>query len=364
MIGKASIIKELLRFADRAKNESFELHSSDWNKALEVYSYSRPLIVRGSTLGGWLHPWQFSLSWDDERGGWQARINSGFVNGVDAEVDVPTLSAPAETLERLGESLGSRVAARLSEEPLVPIPAALLRSIGPDAIATGAGGIGERITFEQVPEYFAALGVGDPPEQTLDSTRGIVTSIDFANQESLKLRRLLRAVEVTLTVDRPSVSSDWSTGSGLNGSVAQFDVGYSSTGNERTSAYLGFTSRYEPAPEGDPLARLLGSFKDDPFDRLHVATIYFMSPTGADEGAEVSREWQTFVKHRIFWNLNHALNRLPVKTASENTTFDIPLAGGIGNALINTFLSTNNDALDAANEFLNSRSLAGRFWST
>jgi hypothetical protein len=369
MIGESVTIKRLIQRAERARKEVFELTAEAWNRAVETYARSRPLIVKGDRRGGWLHPWQFSVRWNTDREQWEARINPGFVNGLDATVRVPSEIAPEETLARLGDiEDGERVDSRLTEEPDVPIPMTALRSIGPDGPALGTTGEGfdSRVSYEPVPDFFAALGVGDPPEQTFDTFKGINTSADFLNQESLNARRLLRAVDVVLNQDRPAVAAEWRTGTGADGTIAQFDVTYANTPNHRDRAHVGFTVKHEPQGESDEgvLARLLGAVDSSPFDRLHVATIYFMSPPGEPAGAEVSNEWQPFVKHRLFWNLNHALNRLPVTVPNDNLTFDIPLAGGIGTALANTILATNNDARDAASEFLNARSLKGRFWTT
>ena len=366
IVGESAIIKRLIRLAQRARNESFELNARDWNDAVEAYKQSRPLIVKGDYRGGWLHPWQFSVRWNEEIERWQVRINAGFVNGLDAEVRVPTDTAPEETLARIGETDKTSINARLTEEPYVPIPMSLLRPIGPDAAPTGTSGEGlnSSINYEPVPEFFQTLGVGDPPEQKLDPTRGIVTTFDFSNQESLRVRRLLRAVDVTLTKDRPAAVAQWTTGAGVNGTVAQFDVTYAAGPSAQERAYIGFTTKHEPSTL--PLAqdRLAGNINDEPFDRLHLGTIFFMSPSGEPEGAEVTGEWQPFVKHSLFWNLNHATNRLPFLAPVEILTFGIPLAGGVGNALANSILSVSNDAFDRAREFFANRDLSGNFWTT
>lgn len=364
-----ALLSRLILRAERARKETFELEAEAWNLAVETYARSRPLIVRGARPGGWLHPWEMSVAFDGARKQWRARINPGFVSGIDALVRVDREIAPTETLARLGSGASLSVDAHLTEEPEIEIPLGLLRAIGPDAEATGAvsNGLSSRVTFEPVPEYFQALGVGDPPEQSVDALGGVKIGSDFLNQESLGARRLLRALDVTLTKDRPATVAQWTTSGGINGTVAQFDVTYASAVGIEARARIGFTPKHEPdatSPQ-DTFARITGAAPDSaPFDRLHLATIYFMSPPGEKPGAPVSPEWQSFVRHRVFWNLNHALNRLPVRSQGDNLTFSTPLGGAVGNALINSYLAGNNDAFDAANEFYNARVLEGRFWST
>jgi hypothetical protein len=69
------------------------------------------------------------------------------------------------------------------------------------------------------------------------------------------------------------------------------------------------------------------------------------------------------VKHRLFWNLVHAVRfDLPVGR-TENITLFTGRAGGVADGIINQMLAENNEASAAASEFLANQTVEGNFWS-
>ena len=362
-----SPVAGLVAKAQHAKTETFELLASAWNEAIEAYRSTRPLVIKGDYRGDWLHPWQVTPFFDPASNHWKMRIFPGFVNGLDAEVKISRATAPKETLERVGEGESETVFARLTEEPEIEIPLALLRAIGPDATATGTVGdeFSQRAIFEPVPEFFSTFGVGSPPEMEFSAVSGVSVSPSFLGQEALKERRLLRALDVTLTKDRSAIGVQWSAPQALiDGASAQFDLTYSKAPDESERARIGFVEKFEDDPLPELSDILIGAASDTPFDRIHLATIYLMSPSGAPEGAAVEKDWRAFVKHRVFWNLNYSTNRLPVAPPPQRISFPFPLAGGVATSLINSYLAVVNDTRSAALAFLRAASLEGRFWTT
>jgi hypothetical protein len=289
--------------------------------------------------GGWKHPWQVTPSWSFEREEWVARIHPGFVNGLDAEVRLRTEEAPLETVVRLGGRNGRRVDAWLTEGPQMTLRQ--WRPIGADATPESVSVSGfETIveSFEPVPEFFRSLGAGEDG-------------------------RLLRATEIMLQQDRLTTGTDWTFGAGADGTFAQFNVTYGLPPGARERAYLRTTSRYEPPAPPHPMDRLLGRWEDEGFDALHLATVYLLSPEDTPAGAKPGPDWTPYVKHRVFWNLVHAVRSDPPVGRTENITIFTGLAGGVADGLINQLLATNNDASAAASEFLANRTVEGRFWT-
>jgi hypothetical protein len=97
--------------------------------------------------------------------------------------------------------------------------------------------------------------------------------------------------------------------------------------------------------------------------RHPLATVYLLSPEDTPAGAKPGPDWTPYVKHRVFWNLVHAVRSDPPVGRTENITIFTGLAGGVADGLINQLLATNNDASAAASEFLANRTVEGRFWT-
>lgn len=363
--GNLGKIRALIREAFLAKVESFSLKASDWLAALEVLRASRPLMMKGDYRGGWRHPWQLSPSWNPALEQWQVAIQPGFVNAQETEARIPAAIAPPDTRERLSlPATGGEgtVDAWLTESPAIPLSFSALRSVGPDGAATGATGDGlnRELNFEPVPEYFSALGVGEPPNLAFDAFGATTIGAAF----NTKTRRLLRAVDVTLTVRRPAAKTEWTTGTGSDGTFAQFDIIYVNDPLASDPPQIGFTKKFDPLEaieiDGNPLT----DYADAPFDVLQLGTVWLMSPPGAREGSEPDATWRGFGENFVFWNLNHSTNRLIPATATPNLTFPMPLAFGVGAALVNQVLASHNDALDLAAELLRKHNLKGKFWTT
>jgi hypothetical protein len=296
-----------------------------------------------------------SPEWNSDRLRWEARIQPGFVNGLDAEVRVAAKDAPAETLRRLkltsAKAANKMVDAWLTEDPRMPLDK--WRAVGRDANpeSVSAVGIDEiNASYEPVPEFFPALGAGEPPESPLALPTGTNT-------------RLLRATEITLQQDRIATGTNWTFGTGDDGSLAQFNVTYRLPAGARKRAYLRSVAKLRPPAPDDPMARLMGGWESDPFDTIPVATVYLISPENAIQNSEPGPDWSSYVKHHLFWNLVHDVTVQTPAGSSENMTLPTGLALGVADGVINQMLATINDQNAALTEFLGNRTVEGRFWT-
>ena len=175
----------------------------------------------------------------------------------------------------------------------------------------------------------------------------------------------MQVEDLVLKQERLGTASDWTLG-GANGgvSIAQFDVTYTNL-DFRKNAFISTTPKYVTPIPTDPSARLRGDWQDPSVDELLLATIYLVSPPGAKPGSNPDFSWTPYYKNYVFWNLNHTTNLIPVQGDPNSISIQVPtLAGGVANTIFDAYIATNNDAYDAALEFLNNRTLEGRFWST
>lgn len=331
-----------------------------WNRLTNDLARNQVLAVRAYETGGWRHPWQVSVQWipdDDGAGRWGAMIEPGFVNGLDASVDIPVGDAPAASLDRFPPSprlpLSESLDAYLTERPLLRLSA--WRELGPNATPTGSSVADDgtlSLAYEAVPAFFKALGVGEPP------TAEQIASGLTVDEEA---RRLV-ALDLVLYQDRPASRSEWEFSSTpAEGTIGRFSI---VNGPAPASArpYIRQVPKWAAAVRADALARLSGGWSDTPRDELHLAEIFLVSPPGAPSTAEIDASWIPYARHHVFWNLSHATN-IARPPAQQIQTFQTGLAAGAGDPLIGFLLSQVNDPLSAIMQFLTSSQLGGKFWT-
>jgi hypothetical protein len=329
----------------------------EWNALIDQLRRDQLIGCTVLEVGAWRHPWHVSPEWNPDRLRWEARIQPGFVNGLDAEVRVAAKDAPAETLRRLkltsAKAAKKMVDAWLTEDPRMPLDK--WRAIGRDAqpeSVSAVGGDDINASYEPVPDFFLALGAAEHPKSPLSfaPTTGGNT-------------RLLRATEITLQKDRITTGTDWTFGTGVDGTFAQFNVTYRLPAGAKKRAYLRSVAKLRPPTPGDPMARLMGDWESDPFDTIPVATVYLLSPENAIQNSEPGPDWSPYVKHHVFWNLIHDVTIQPPAGSSENMTLPTGLALGVADGVVNQILATVNDKNAALTEFLGKRTVEGRFWT-
>lgn len=325
--------------------------ASAWNRLMAFLARHQILGATVRPRGGWRHPWQLSPKWDAEREQWMTTIEPGFVNGLDAVVLLPYRDAPQETRQRLQGNISDEeesIDAWLTERPLLPLTT--WRAIGTDALV---------VSDEPVPAFFENQGVAS----TSGSFEvGEVRQISGLRGER-KPSRLLRAAELMLYQDRFATNTQWQTGLGFDGTNAQFSVTYQLPSNARQRAYLRLRASApveQPVPQQD---RLLGDWTDQSYDSLHLATVYMLSPPDEPPDALPDSRWTPYVRHRVFWNLVHAVTVLEPALKRENLTLSTGTVGGLLDSIGNQILALINDQNAAIAEFLNRNTLQGRFWS-
>lgn len=357
MIAPLKDVKALLRKYSGVR-ELLAIPAQDWNHMVDVLIQNRPLVIGAGNPSGWVHPWEIATRWDAERGALRYRINPGFVNGRTPVMAMDAKLAPAEYVKEEG-----RVRVPLTESPEALIRPDAWRPIGSDATAIGSKSTGDfsaSLTFEPVPEFFRAFGVTEANPVDLSLVGGLQELLNDAEGER-EMVRLLRAVEVILTQPRPAARALVEPSNGLGGTFAAVNVTYALPGDETPT--IGTRQKFDPSPPPDEAGILSGSYKEEPWDELHLATIYALSPRGLAPGAEVSADWSFYVRHREFWNLNHATNRIPPAVPQAPLQFPFPLAGGVGTLAINTALAVVNDNSAAALALIQGARIEGRFWT-
>jgi hypothetical protein len=164
--------------------------------------------------------------------------------------------------------------------------------------------------------------------------------------------------------DRPATASTFQQSNGTDSTIFQFGVDTITAPNARKRAYIRLLSKYTPPPPvTDPLARLMGDWSDPTRDELHLATVWMVSPLGAEYYKAPDASWTPYLQHRVFWNLNHAAKRLPPPLKSENLTLSTGVALGTGDRVNEFLLSLVNDANSALAQFIGRNTIEGRFWT-
>lgn len=319
----------------------------DWNAAFDFLRRNRPLqVIAQETRSPWNHPWYTTATWSTERQMWELFVKPGFVNGNEVEVSVD----------------GSIV--NLTDDIGIPVPSYRMRKIGADgdpvrisATETGGG----KVSYEGVPDFFQALGVGSPPDSNLILSEGFVQDLTVRAGQN----RLLRAVEIKLSQERLGTTTQWLFNEGQ--SIARFDVLYTNL-DFKKEATISIEKQLDIGPDVPSFTeQLRGNWTDNPVDELHVATVYFLSPViemGEGFNSDPDSSWTPYSQHHLFWNLNHATNLLPARANTRTSPFIVPLAGGLAQRSVDFLIGGINDQLDAVQEYLNNRTLKGRFWTT
>lgn len=355
---------------DEKLRQRYEISAEDFNFLAERIVTNMPLEIKSTRTGGWMHPWHTSVAWDRSDLVFKASINPGYVNAADVEVDIPVKYASQETLERLGiksvSDPSEEVTAELHEKPSIEILSENFRKIGFDAEPSGFSpsldSLGGSFSFEPVPAYFAEKGVESANPRSISLSGGIQEQFQVGGTPKDE-RRYLRAMDIVLTQERPASRGFWSDT--ITGGVS-FSMGYTGSFNpDENRVFISKRKKFEPQEESfDPLEAIRGNAGTDPFDNIRVCTIYLLSQPGKGEGEDPDDSWTPYVQHNLFWNLNHGTNRLEDQVFSDPLVFPIPLAGGVGNALITNILAEASERFSELNNIIDASQVTGKFWTT
>lgn len=293
------------------------------------------LGIRVREDGGALPPWTVTPDFDGEQ--WVCSIAPGLVNGLPAVWDgVDLLDAPV-------------------------IPITNYRSLGPDATPTLSVTLdGEIIaTYEEVPPYFLALGVGKPPTTSFDPfAGGFSTALDYDS-------RLLRCADLVLHQGRMSATTDIIIGDPASGSpnVVEYVTKVEGLLTANDPATIEQTEKYSPPQDNDPTAIMLGLLEEQKEDQIHIASVWFVSPPGWPRGTPIDASWDVHVQQLLWWDLDHSIKEAPPQLAHTALRLDTVLAGGVANPINDYLTSQINDADSLFAQFFNKQDTPGKFWS-
>lgn len=321
----------------------------DWERLVRRLTKQRPLRVSVDTSYGHRHAWHCRPAWDPAEKRWEVNIHPGFVNSWETLVRIPGEDAPEATLERYGDDPPTRVDAWLSESPFIPIQPSRFRPIGDDP---------KGLAVESVPEYFRILGVGGGSVEVEQSlTSGISVTISGPIPDA-STRRWLRACEVVLTQPRAALKMNLTDGQGEP--TLQLEVDTPSVKNPS----LGIRREYRGSAPVSGIEQMLAGATDRAFDERHLATIYFLSPIGAEQRDEPGPDWTPIPVHRCWFNLRHEVNQDLEVIPEQRISFPgLGLAGGVGDALIAQQTEQLSRVFAEAGALLNQSRIEGRFWS-
>lgn len=300
------------------------------------------VVVEPDASHDFRHPWWGTPSWNADSQRWEAYFKPGFVNGLDVVV------ANAE---------GSHTS--LVAEVQVGLPLVwrdVVRS--GQLLATESGKILVR-PGEGYPAYFDLLGA-----KLVEGAR----ELGDDRPEDPTRTREVRACDVALAVARIAANQQVTV---LNPFTEQatidiqtvFDNSYlraNAASPRKLQAHAKWASPQDPTA-----AELLGGVGIQPqTDEILICTVYALSPPDAPADAQPDAGWELFFKHRVFWNLAHApKNVLPAGAPSPKIRFSLPLAGGIGQPIVDALLAPVNDSLTAVAAYLGAADLKGEFWT-
>jgi len=336
-----------------------------FNKICRLAERYRVILPQAQRPDSDPHPWKCTLWWDGEL--WKLQVQPGYVAGEDVTFLLDAKVAPEKTRKRIAREEGTQkvrkkgtMRAWLSENPTLPTA---WRKIGPDAEGSVTM-INNKptVTFEPVPKYFKALGVGSPPS-LVDTVAGIKMEIKTEGPPP----RLLRACDVVLLKDRAAQTTtiEQTTSLGADARVNTVRIGMRTAPNMQRRARVVVTSEWKDPERPTLVSRFRGEAEDVTYDFLRVASLYLLSPEGATENSQPDEKWTPFVQHHLFYNLQHKTKRISQNLTGEGVRLELPPALGAGLLSIvgNQLLAPINDAMGNLLEATNAPDPEGRFWS-
>ena len=335
-----------------------------WHRLLDKVAHYLPIKFDYTAAGSRQHPWQIQAQYYTDPvtnlSYWRASLSPGLVNGFPAKITMKLSDAPAEAKERIRlENIKNnkpvakdtdRVDVYLDEQAAVKLS---FRKIGSDADPDGISGdaTSGNVTgvFEKVPDFFKRLGVSDANTNLL--------------AEKSETKRLLLACDIVLNQPRVSLTNSISiSAASIDSTLVSINPGFfSPTDREPTVTAL---PKYVVPTETTNFADLFFQrFVDSSTDRLHLSTVYLLSPVLPLLDAANLGSWQPFIKYNCHHNLVHATKQIERRDEFVPLSLVVPLAGGVAQPIINYILAENNFFAQAALDFYQQRNLAGKFYA-
>jgi len=199
-----------------------------------------------------------------------------------------------------------------------------------------------------------APGVTSMPAVSLSAGPGGI-SITDATLPDPERRRLLRAMDIVLTIPKPSAAPAL-VDDGRGGVSLSVTIEPAPPGNPG----LYTTKRFIAQPLAPTLQDQLATGQpDSAFVERLVCTVYLLSPAGAVLGSDPDHTWQPWVRHYLFYSRAFAhkadIDEIPALNAG--------LAGGAADAAVQNQLDALNQADAAASLFLSRAAVEVSDWS-
>lgn len=333
------------------------ISAREWNDHVHHLASRYPISARATDAGKPAWSWKVTPVYDADRKRWTALVRPGSVNGKIATTQIPYGRASAEARAYLRAKNPERFYGDTTpaDVPLDFGPALDLtwREIGGSAnpITVSESGGQIRPNYETVPQYFLERGVprpGSTAPPPVDSRRL------FAGDLVLRQPRTFLSSEITSLPGGP-----------LGGSILSVNPVSATPPDAQEAPRVVCISRYTVPAQYNSFADIFFQrFLDEPFDELHLSTVYALSPplqAGGSFPAFVNDEFTLETRYYCHYNLAYATRTLP-RVVTPPLTLVTGLAAGLGDVLFNLILATQNDFAQSVVDLYNQRSLRGSFW--
>jgi hypothetical protein len=268
--------------------------------------------------------------------------------------------APAEAKERIRlENIKNnkpvakstdRVDVYLDEQAAVKLS---FRKIGsdadPDSISGNAGSGNVTGVFEKVPDFFKRLGVSDANTNLL--------------AEKSETKRLLLACDIVLNQPRVSLTNSISiSAASIDTTLVSINPGFLSPKDREPTVTA--TAKYSTLiPTINFSDLFFQRFVDSALDRIHLSTVYLLSPVLPLLDATNLSGWQPFIKYNCHHNLVHATKQIEKRDEFTPLSLVLPFAAGAAQPIFDYILAENNFFSQAALDFYQQRNLEGKFYA-
>lgn len=347
-----------------------------WNKLAAISLRNRlvsgdGIIITKTTSGATIsiddspyagkHPWRMNIDYDYELECWLGRFSvAGFVNGHDPIVQVPAKDGPKK--DKIVEVRLTDEGLKSEEFPEGADPYLKLTSFF-DSSMLGAG----------FPDYFLGMGVKKPDDGSAFNTflggESVQSLSKMQQDEEDYGNRTLLSCDVVLSVDKYGTTTDVTPANPLLG-IAEKKIMIPLSPPNRYPLRLRTMNRYEPLGKEaqDLLSALLGTSDEPTYKDFLIARVWFLSPEKPPENTEFDEtkpdsSWETFVQYFMTWNLNGCQPHIKAQNLGNDITFNIPLAGGVANSIINSQLSEINSSNAAALAAVSASDYTYEYWS-
>lgn len=335
------------------------------NRLVDRARHFLPFTVFEEQRSGGNHPWQLAAQWYRtplaREPSWRVTVQPGLVNAYPPAITMAFAEMPAAAQERIrneakeaGRPLPKpeeRLNAFLDEGPALKL---VWRAVGdgaaPDSVSTNPNTGAITGTFEKVPDFFKRLGVRDANPDLL------------ANDVNDPAQRYLAASDVVLDQPRTALTNQVTVGAVVDGVLVSVNPGFTLPPDRQAKVVC--LPKFSPPP---PLLSVenifFNRFYDLPVDQVLLATVYALSPAAPADPAKIDASWTLYFRYFCHWNLAHATQAPEPQQKFTPLTLFLPLAGGVADFLMNSFLAQNNNFAQEALDFYRQRSLGGRFWA-